>query len=1008
MKLNTAVGVLCMLMSWLTYAQNGTIKGVITEEKTDTTLVRVSVFLDGTALGTRTNLQGQYEIKNVPPGEYKMVVNYPRKQYKKTVDVTVAPGETVEMNVAIGEEVKRLTGGATSHTSLSAFVKKESAAQKVNQKKNETKAVSNIGGDQMQEQGKSTVGSAVRAVSGVSLEDGKYANIRGLNGRYVKTTLNNGEIPGLDPDRNAVQLDLFPTSFLSGLTVIKTFAPDVPGDFAGGLINIETKDAPDSLTIKASISGQFNPQVHMKGSFLTYEGGNSDWLGYDDGTRSRPGDVAYASNNEIMPSKSDVVANANSRTYSTYLGRQFNPVMDAKDNSTLGTNKGFLDHGFNFTIGNTIRKKDSAGNYIPSTRKLGYFLGANYKRTYSFYEDGEVGRYELTSDISDVESLNASRRFTKSQSKDNVLFGALASLNYKHSATSKFKLNYIHNHSGTNRTSRSYGTDDAETSSVFRVVELDYVQRSIDNVQLSGEQKFHTGKKKNSSKESEQVKFKNGEHKMDWVVSVVSANQTQPDYRVFSDELRTVNGTVTPEINPTNYSLPFRFYRYMNEMNYDGKVNYKMNMRETDTSHLNYKFGLSANIKDRRFEEYRYNYDEYSGAPAYNGNPDDFVATENIGTLPDGSPGLLLFETSAARNRYDGFRAISAGYGMADFNVGKKLDVIGGLRLEHTLINVVSDDPTKGESKINELSYLPSLTMNYHLIEGKKVKDKRDTMKTNSRDMQVRFAYNKTLARPSFREIAPYEVEDFVRKIIITGNPDLVMTDIHNLDVSWELYPRSNEMLTVSGFYKYFVNPIGLFNSPLANIPTFVFQNLDYSTVYGVEIEYKKNLDVLGKRFKNFAFSANMTLVKSVTPIPQDELDQIRQTDPNRKSTRPLAGQSPYLINAGLEYKHKKAGVSTNLTFNVFGDRLAVYSNDGRPDIYEKARPELNWNFKKELSKKLSIRLRIRNILNPTYRWAYEYKGNNEDYNRLNAQESNFTSYKKGVGFGVGLSYKFK
>lgn len=1007
MKLNTAVGVLCMLMSWLTYAQNGTIKGVITEEKTDTTLVRVSVFLDGTALGTRTNLQGQYEIKNVPPGDYKMVVNYPRKQYKKTVDVTVGPGETVEMNVAIGEEVKRISG-AGSRTSLSAFVVKESSAQQVNEKKNETKAVSNIGGQAMSDQGKSTVGSAVRAVSGVSLEDGKYANIRGLNGRYVKTTLNGGEIPGLDPDRNAVQLDLFPTTFLSGLTVIKTFAPDVPGDFAGGLINIKTKDAPDSLTVKLSISGQFNPQVHMKGSFLTYEGGNSDFLGFDDGTRAMPEDVLEASQNNDMPGKVDVLVDPAERTRSTYLSRQFNPVMDAKTNSSLGTNRAFLDHGFNFTIGNTIRKKDSAGNYIPSTRKLGYFLGVNYKRTYSFYEDGEVGRYELTSSIEDVDALLGARRFTKAQSKDNVLIGGLASLNYKHSSTSKFKLNYIHNHSGTNRTSRSEGFDDAEQASVFRVVELDYVQRSIDNVQLIGEQKFHTGKNKNSSKESEQVKFKNGEHKMDWIVSYVNSKQTQPDYRVFSDELRTVNGTVTPEINPTNYSLPFRFYRYMKEANYDGKVNYKINMKETDTTHLNYKFGLSANVKDRRFEEYRYNYDQYAGAPQYNGNPDDYVATENIGTLPDGSPGLLLFETSAEKNRYDGFRTVTAGYAMTDFNIGKKLDFIGGLRAEHTLITVESDDATKPKSEINEFSYLPSLTFNYHLWDGKKVKDKRDSMKTNSRDMQVRAAYNKTLARPSFREIAPYEVEDFVRKIIIAGNQDLQMTDIHNFDVSWELYPRSNEMLTVSGFYKYFVNPMGLFNSPIANIPTFSYQNLEYSTVYGFEIEFKKKLDVLGKSFKNFAFSANLTMVKSVTPIPQDELDQIRQTDPNRKDTRPLAGQSPYLINAGLEYKHKKAGVSTNLTFNMFGDRLAVYSNDGRPDIYEKARPELNWNFKKELSKKLSIRLRIRNILNPTYRWAYEYKGNNEDYNRLNAQESNFTSYKKGVGFGVGLSYKFK
>ena len=175
-----------------------------------------------------------------------------------------------------------------------------------------------------------------------------------------------------------------------------------------------------------------------------------------------------------------------------------------------------------------------------------------------------------------------------------------------------------------------------------------------------------------------------------------------------------------------------------------------------------------------------------------------------------------------------------------------------------------------------------------------------------------------------------------------------------------------------------------------------------------MEVEFKKNLDIFSKKLKNFTFMANVTLVKSVTPIPEEELSQIRQTDPYRSETRPLAGQSPYLINAGLEYKVKKSGVITNLTFNVFGDRLAVYSNDGRPDIYEKARPELNWNFKKELSKKLSMTLRIKNILNPSYRWAYEYKGNDAAYDKFDEQEANFTSYKKGVSFGLGLAYKFK
>ena len=101
------------------------------------------------------------------------------------------------------------------------------------------------------------------------------------------------------------------------------------------MINIKTKDAPDSLTVKLSISGQYNPQVHMKGSYLTYEGGNSDWLGFDDGTRAMPEEVLEASQNNDMPGKVSVLVDPAERTRSTYLSRQFNPVMDAKTNSSL-------------------------------------------------------------------------------------------------------------------------------------------------------------------------------------------------------------------------------------------------------------------------------------------------------------------------------------------------------------------------------------------------------------------------------------------------------------------------------------------------------------------------------------------------------------------------------------------------------------------------------------------------------------------------------------------------
>ncbi len=145
-----------------------------------------------------------------------------------------------------------------------------------------------ISAAQIQLAGDGTAVEAAKRVTGVTIEGGKYVYVRGLGDRYSKTMLDNMNIPGLDPDRNTLQMDIFPTDLINNITVVKNFTADLPADFRGGLVNLEIKDFPDEKIFDVSVGVGFNPSMHLNSDYLGYQGGNTDFLGFDDGTRALP------------------------------------------------------------------------------------------------------------------------------------------------------------------------------------------------------------------------------------------------------------------------------------------------------------------------------------------------------------------------------------------------------------------------------------------------------------------------------------------------------------------------------------------------------------------------------------------------------------------------------------------------------------------------------------------------------------------------------------------------
>jgi TonB-dependent receptor len=267
--------------------------------------------------------------------------------------------------------------------------------------------------------------------------------------------------------------------------------------------------------------------------------------------------------------------------------------------------------------------------------------------------------------------------------------------------------------------------------------------------------------------------------------------------------------------------------------------------------------------------------------------------------------------------------------------------------------------------------------------------------------MNVRAAYTKTLARPTFREISTFESYDFNGGNKFVGNPDLKRTLIDNVDLRWEWFSRPGEIYALSAFYKEFQNPIELTikgdeSSDATNI-AFTWKNVTAAKVTGVEFELRKSLDIITPVLKDFKFGSNISIIHSTVDIDTSEFDDIQDKRLDASSTRPFQGQSPYLINLSLNYDNIQSGISASLYYNIFGERLSIVSLSGTPDVYEQPYGLLNASFSMPVWNQFSLRIRANNILDSEEKKSQEFRG----------KEYIYRLFKRGRSFSFGISYKF-
>lgn len=933
-------------------AQAGSLRGQVLDAQSKEPLYGALVQIEDLELVASSDFDGLFFFPNLEAGTYTLscqLLGYQTLQYP---NCTIEAGQGLELEVLLKEEglevdIVVVEAKAYTHTEQALLVRQ----------KNSSQVLDGISAAQFRKTGDRDAAAALSRVNGITVEGGKYVYVRGLSDRYSKTSLNGAVLPGLDPNRNTVQMDLFPSQILDNILVYKSMSADLPGDFTGGYIELETKEFPDEFELKIQASSSFNSQAHGRSQNLMPDKYPGDLFGL--GTSPRQVPELVANNRGQIPSYQNSTAEQ---------GELLSRLGSSFDHSAWALQRGAapLDHSFSISLAQPLKL---------AKRPLGLLVSLSQERKHQAYSNGQYNIYELTDFYERAEELTPQLTLRDESASTQTLNSGFLSLNYAAAPGQQIGLLFLHNQSGESTMRFLEGRKQRDDpDDIFQTRTLSYLARSLSTVQLRGRHAW-------------------GKQKLRWLSAASLSKQDEPDIRYFSN--RRLDGTELYFIKPSSDRIPSRFYRHLEQQSINNRIDYSIEFGEGRTNKLLLKTGFMQFASTRNFSEERYSF--LSQNIQYQGDVNSYFAPENLlawdnteNNYANGGRGLYLIDNIDPANTYKAWQQTLAGYILGDYYLNEQLQLVAGLRVEQNKNYLRSESTqvlerypaTNGETPLlNDLDLLPSINLAYRMSE----------------QILWRLSYSRSLARPSFRELAPFASFDVEGGFILLGNPDLQRSRIDNIDLRWEWYPRSGEMLSLAAFYKNIDNAIERSYNPEQPNGEFSFRNVPSATVYGAEFELRKELGGLASWLKNFSISCNLAYIYSQSFIDERELSQIRASWADAPDSRPLFGQSPLSINALLSYKNKK-GTAIHSSFQYVGKRISYISVGATPEIYELPRPMLSLAVEQDILKNFRLRLSASNLLGARYQEALFFKG----------QRFMHRDYALGLGMSLSLSYIFR
>ncbi len=884
----------------------GTVRGVITDVETGQPLTGANIVLEGTARGAATDLDGMFVIFNVAPGQYSARITMLGYDTKVVPQIDVSDEHAYNLDVA-------LTASSVTLETVTFTAGSEQGSQEreLEERLEEAAITDAVSKEVLKKLPDPDVANVVRRATGVSVDKGDPI-VRGLGVRYSKVTLNNAAISGTEPNRSAVSLELFPSNLMDQVTISKSFLPDQNGEFAGGVVNMSTLSLPKTLQVTGSSSFSYNTATTFN-DFKSYQGGNLDWVGFDDGTRALP---------DIVANATEKINESGQFSEGGYDPNEIAEFGKSFDNNWSPTDMQAMPN-MNYSV--------SIGNQTQLAGKpFGFMVSGLYSKGSSFI-DGDKNIYTGGNTPGTVKLWHdyAYKSYTQS-----VGLGSMAAMRWYLSDLNSINFNMLYSRDVSDEV-RTFGGYNDDRGTDIRSTRLRFVAEQTLTNQLFGNI---------AAPDLMSSTF-------NWQATYSRGTRYEPDTR--ETQYEDTGGGIFQFADET-YSGS-RIFNDLRDDTYSGGLDWTFKPMGR-TSSLELKTGGSAMYKDRISDYHRYEF-EMTQAASENANfnnsdflsqePEVLFAEDNIN-----AGGWRLAEYTRPTDSYTAKQQLYAGYMMAEMPVTSRLFVTGGARYEHSEQKVESftpyisnNPPTKSDLTTGDV--LPAISMRYTLRQR----------------MNLRFAASQTVSRPDFRELSEFEFTDFIGDYSVVGNPDLDRALIRNYDLRWEMVHGVADLIAVSAFVKDFDSPIEMIIENTAQ-PRKSYINAVGATNYGVEFEIRQNLGILHDQLQTLTVTSNLSLIESEVEVGSGA-GQI-QTSANR----PLVGQSPYLANFGLSYIHPDYGSQVNLFYNTFGERIANAGANGLPDVKESSRHDVDLTARQPLGRQFAVKFAAKNLLDSDYEFT--------------------------------------
>lgn len=919
MKLNSVL--LFLLISLFGFSQNGRVAGTILDKEYDNEpLVFANVLIKGTTIGTSTDDFGKYSI-SLKPGNYTLVMNYLGYETKE-FPITIKANQTITIDHTLEASGVQLNDVVVTYT-----VTKESESALLNEQKKSVEIKQSIGAQELSKKGIGDVAAAVTKTTGISKQEGSGSiYVRGLGDRYNSTSMNGLPVPSNDPEKKNIDLGIFSTDIVEYVAIDKVYNSRMYGNFAGGNIDIMSKDYTGSGFFAFGLKSAVNSNAVSNKNFRLQEG--PSFLGFHN-------------------------SNVPSNVLSSY---NFNNSLNPESATPWA-------HGLSLTGGKRFN--------LGEISRLSLFASLSFDNEYTSIENGIAKSVNAegvpTKDFHKYESFGYNTNTT-----------GLLNLGYKINNNHNIKYNSVFINSSSQSLKEYNGFIADVTQENGFVRRNEYVKNSIFINQLLGEHKYKD------------------RYSANWGISYNQVKGDMPDRTTNTLKRNTTNDFVIANNSASDNQ---RYYQKLTEDEYAVSISgdYKFAKKE-DEFKGKVTIGYNGKYKNRDFEATQFNFKINALTPGATttvidpNNIDAYFNPTNfnngyftINTYNGGvnSPNALDPQT------YSGLQIISSAFGSVEYKFSKKLFAVVGLRSDQIYQRVkwqTQVDPIGDKNYFTKVGLLPNISAKYELNEKQ----------------NLRFGASKTYTLPQFKETAPFIYEEINQQKI--GNKDLYPSDDYNFDLKWEYFPKSEEVIAVTGFGKYIQNPMNEVTIASSSNDISYVNTGDWGYAAGIEFEGKKVIFSRANDEKNNTLSGGLNISYMYTNQELDNEKVASETSFNTTFTdknASFSGASDLLVNADVtflkEWKKTETNIMATLAYSTYSDKIYAIGTQGRGNIVEKSIGSLDFILKSKITKNLGIGLSAKNLLNPDFKMVQENSNN----------DITIQSFKKGINTSLSLNYKF-